>query len=352
MPEPVSRAAPALDTEDVPLCPVCKQQGSVVYENLSDRLYHTPGAWRFRRCSNEAACGSYWLDPRPTVLDIGRAYESYLTHDPDGRQRDFANRLVGIARREYLAHHYGYSVGTLPAPAGRLIAALTHLFPGFRAAFDLEVRGLGPSASGRLLDVGCGDGTDLAQLRDLGWQAEGVEVDREAVKVARDRGLTVHQGTLDGQRFPSDSFDVVTMSHVVEHLHDPEAVLRECRRILKPGGSLIVATPNVRGMLHRKYRQHWLALDPPRHLLLFSQIALASVARAAGFAQVHTRSTVRNEDMLDYSSRIIRSDGRFTWGYLPPLHKRLSSHLVQTVAPVFIALGFAEGDEIMMTARK
>ena len=349
----IATAAPETpaEIEEVPRCPVCDQPGSIAYQDLPDRLFRTPGRWRFRRC-DDVACGTFWIDPRPTLAAIGRFYESYVTHQPAGADVSPLAALVAAVRREYLAHHYGYRVGTLPTPFGQALSGLTRLLPGFRAAFDLEVRGLAPGPGQRLLDVCCGDGGDAAGLQQLGWDVEGVEVDPTAVQVARGRGLTVHQGTLEQQKFPEASFDVLTMSHVVEHLHHPQQVLRECLRVLRPGGSLVVATPNVRGMMHGKYRQHWLGLDPPRHLILFSQLSLSAVAVQAGFARVSTRSTVRNEDMLDFSSRLIRANGRYDWGDVPPLHARLRSTAVQFLAPIQIALGRAEGDEIFLVAHK
>ena len=240
----------------------------------------------------------------------------------------------------------------MPAPLGKALAALTYLAPGPRAAFDLEVRRLRPRPQGRLLDVGSGGGHDMALLQELGWQVEGVEFDPKAAAVARARGLKVHAGTLEQQAFPADQFDVVSLSHVVEHLHDPRATLQECRRILKPGGDLVIATPNARGLTHRKYREHWYALDPPRHLILFTQSSLRALVGQAGFSGITTRTTVRDELMLDISSRSIRNTGRWQWGQRPSLAGAVSSHLVQYLAPVGVALGIREGDELFMTARK
>jgi 2-polyprenyl-3-methyl-5-hydroxy-6-metoxy-1,4-benzoquinol methylase len=351
MMERTSRDAPPLATEDVPSCPVCARPGTVIYDRLPDRLYHTPGLWRFRRCE-DTGCGTYWMDPRPTPSDIGRAYESFCTHLAEPAGGSLAGRLLALLRREYLAHRYGYGTGTLPRALGKALAALTYLVPGPRAAFDLEVRRLGPRPGARLLDVGSGGGHDMDLLQQLGWQVEGVEFDPKAAAVARARGLLVHAGTLEQQSFPDEQFDVVSLSHVVEHLHDPLATLRECRRVLKTGGDLVVATPNARGLTHRKYGEHWYALDPPRHLMLFTQASLKALVQQAGLRAPATRTTVRDELMLDVSSRSIRDTGRWQWGQPPSLASAVSSHLVQYLAPVQVALGRREGDEIFLTARK
>lgn len=97
----------------------------------------------------------------------------------------------------------------------------------------------------RLLDIGCSTGTAVEIFRGLGIDAEGIDPSPPAVEVGRARGLTLYEGYLEDLQFSDDSFDVLTMYEVIEHLPDPVSMLKECHRILKPNGVLLVGTGNT-----------------------------------------------------------------------------------------------------------
>ena len=142
--------------------------------------------------------------------------------------------------------------------------------PGVRRAADRLVRFVPAPASqdARLLDVGCGSGTYMKLMRDLGWHVRGVELDEGAVRTARKAKLDVRQGTMDDLDPEVDGlFDVVTVGHVIEHTHDPIAALRAACAVLKPGGMLWIGTPNLGSLGAHLFRARWRALEPPRHLV-------------------------------------------------------------------------------------
>jgi 2-polyprenyl-3-methyl-5-hydroxy-6-metoxy-1,4-benzoquinol methylase len=135
---------------------------------------------------------------------------------------------------------------------------------------------------GRVLDVGAGDGYFLNAAQAAGWQVEGVEL--SAPRVARARewfGLTLHSCDLASAPFAAGSFSAVTMLQLLEHLHDPAAVLRRGHELLQPGGLLLLSTPNVLAYA-RKQRgvDSWRI---PRHLFFFSPRTLLQTVEAAGF---------------------------------------------------------------------
>ncbi len=118
--------------------------------------------------------------------------------------------------------------------------------------------------------------------RELGWQAEGVELDPAGVAAGRAAGLEIAQGSaedLEGE----PRFAAVTINHVLEHLHDPERALLRVGSVLEPGGTLWIATPNLRSLGNRYYGRDWLALDAPRHLVLFHRASLEGLLRRCGF---------------------------------------------------------------------
>ena len=120
-------------------------------------------------------------------------------------------------------------------------------------------------------------------MRDLGWVVEGVDFDNKAVQAARERGLTIRSGSLESQHYPTARFDAVTLNHVVEHLPDALVTLSECHRILKPGGILVLYTPNSVSLGHAVFRSYWRGLEPPRHLQIFGPLSLGALLRQAGF---------------------------------------------------------------------
>ncbi len=334
-----------------PHCPVCGAEGTVAYQDLSDRIGRTPGRWTLVRCGNDR-CRSLWLDPAPTARDIGRAYDDYYTHRDQPSDRDsLLRRVVGRIQPAYLAARWGYSPPATPLGLWRLLALLPRLHPGLRAYLDFSVMYLPASSTGRLLDVGCGNGDTLSRLAALGWQVEGVEPDARAVAVARARGLRVHHGDVSKVARAAEPYDVITLSHVIEHVHDPIGTLRACRELLTPRGRVIVATPNVGALMHRRFGRHWLSLDPPRHLCLFSTDSLRMAAERAGFGHVEVRTTVREVDAQYVAGRSIQRTGRYRWGDRGPWLTRGLAQAWQYREAIEVAAGLAEGEELLMIAR-
>jgi SAM-dependent methyltransferase len=246
-----------------------------------------------------------WLDPMPLEEDIGRAYRVYQTHTVAQPAATFLRRLYEAAIDGHLRRKFRYRLAG--RPWSRLLEPLVYLHPGGPAEAQSRAMFLGrPQAGARLLDLGCGNGQALAVMRELGWQVEGIDTDPDAVDIARRRGLTVHFGTLADQRYPEDHFDAIYMNHVIEHVHQPIDLLRECHRILKPGGVLVVLTPNGASWGHRDFGKDWVGLDPPRHLYVFRAANLTACVRAAGFEQVRARTIARWVRFVVVMSETIR----------------------------------------------
>ncbi len=145
----------------------------------------------------------------------------------------------------------------------------------------------------RFLDVGCSSGAVVWIARNMGLQAEGVEPTEKPVAKAREMGLNVHQGLLHEVAFPEDSFDVITLFEVIEHLDDPANLLRECRRILRPGGLLVVGTGNTRSWTRRIRGNTWDFFDMHQHgghISFFSYRSIAVLAEATGFNAVKVKT--------------------------------------------------------------
>lgn len=135
----------------------------------------------------------------------------------------------------------------------------------------------------RVLDIGCGRGVMLRAILDLGHQAHGVEIAAEAASGADPRAQIRIAPDLSEAGYDDNTFDAVILWHVLEHLPYPDKTLNEIRRILRPGGRLILAVPNFASMQSRHTGQNWFHLDLPRHLYHFTPDTLRRLLTCKGF---------------------------------------------------------------------
>jgi SAM-dependent methyltransferase len=271
-----------------------------MHTGLTDMAH--PGAsgeWNLYQCRG---CDCAYLDPRPTPESIGLAYhQQYSTYSP--RQKAEAGSLGTVFRlRRALANGYrNWRFGTDYRPASNLGIAVALISPRLRWTLDRSFRNLPRSEPGaRLLDLGFGGGTFLESARDAGWQVAGADPDSIAVAAALKRGLDVRQGGIETFSDMPGHFDVITINHVIEHVHNPRTTLQTAYQLLKPGGILWLSTPNIQSLSHLHYGRNWYPLDPPRHLMLFNWSAMLSTLREFGF---HTRKTTDKWPYENYAAK-------------------------------------------------
>ena len=202
------------------------------------------GRFPFFECGE---CGLGFLHPQPAEAELAACYDA---------------SYYGKSRKKFLS----------PVESG--IALLTR--GKWRKLRPLVPRGT------RLLDVGCGRGTLLRYARAAGVEAYGVE--RPSSEAHALPGI--FYGDLEACQFPTGHFRLVVLWHVLEHLRDPEAALREICRILEPGGWLTVAVPNYGGAQARAAVGRWFHLDLPRHLWHFPSASLRLLLEKTGLQPV------------------------------------------------------------------
>jgi len=150
-----------------------------------------------------------------------------------------------------------------------------------------------PPGEIRLLDVGCSSGAFLQAAVKLGFRAEGVEPAPKAAATAQAAGLKVHQGLLQEAGYADGQFDAITLFEVIEHLQHPQDLLQECRRILRPGGILLVGTGNAGSWSMAALGAHWEYLHIAKHgghVSFFNPGSMALLAQRSGFSVAALRT--------------------------------------------------------------
>ena len=235
-------------------CPICGSAEIPAKLAVQDRSV-SQETFTIAQC---AGCGLQFTNPRPDAASIGKYYESaaYVSHNSAAR---------GLVNRAYRMARY--------FTMRRKVALITRLNGG---------------QAGRLLDYGCGTGHFLARAKRTGWQVTGLEPHAGARQAAAAR---VGQPMLEAAALaalPPASFDVVTLWHVLEHVHTLQETVSQLVKALKPGGYLLIAVPNPDSLDAQHYRQYWAAYDVPRHLYHFVPATIGRLLAGHGLRVAQT----------------------------------------------------------------
>lgn len=215
-------------------------------------------------------CGLVFTVPRPTPEVIGNYYKS----------------------DEYYSHQQN-SKGFIPKIYERVKSI------NLRGKVAMATSDM---VKGRLLDIGCGVGDFLLQVKKLGWEVMGIEPSEQAANIAQSRlGFTPLKPT-DYKKLPDQSFDVITMWHVLEHVDDLKSQTKELKRLLRPGGRLVIALPNYQSFDCQYYNDKWAAWDVPRHLNHFTQDCLQGILNANDFKYLDTQRLIWDAYYISFLS--------------------------------------------------
>lgn len=276
-------------------CCVCDTDDAVPVAVGQDFEYATsPDSFLAMRCRG---CGLLYLNPRPAPSEIDRIYPA-----------------------DY--HAFNFS----PQDFGFVHKVRSRLESRRVLSW---CRDLGASA--RILDVGCGDGFHLKLLREFGqpgWQLEGIDLSSRAVEAATRAGLTVHLGSVQQLDLTPASYDLALLIMTIEHVDDPAGVLTAVRRLLRPGGSVVVVTDNADALDFKLFGgRHWGGYHFPRHYNLFGRRTLRALADKVGLEVASLATAVTPVNWV-YSIRNALVD----WGAPRWLYEQFSLKAPLTLA--------------------
>lgn len=218
--------------ERIDECPICSntdlRNSLICKDHLVSRQ-----SFAISTCTS---CGLLITNPRPNKETISQFYDSsnYLSHNSDG---SLMSRLYSLAQRYTLWYKF------------RLIKKLAK--PG-----------------SRLLDYGCGVGQFMQYMESNKYQVRGVEPSEVGLSKAMSKQLSVYRN-LASVKEAEAKFEVITLWHVLEHVHELNVTIKQLKKLLSKSGYLVVAVPNTKSWDAQHYKEHWAAYDVPRHLFHF-----------------------------------------------------------------------------------
>ena len=233
-------------------CIICNSCDQKSYLKCIDNLV-TKEEFNISKCSN---CGFVFTSPRPGIEKIGFFYKSdkYYSHATSNKS---------------------------------ITSVIYNLIRKFSIKRKLSLLLKESGSNGTLLDYGCGAGLFVEAASKAGWEALGLEPNLDARKVAKEIGIKVEDPSYLSS-MEKGSVNVITLWHVLEHLHDIESVIINLKSLLKQEGILVVAVPNIDSWDADKYQENWAAYDAPRHLYHFTPLTIKMLFAKFGMSVVNT----------------------------------------------------------------
>lgn len=233
-------------------CPWCNSEKTQTYIWVKDEFL-TKEEFQIQECLN---CGLLFTEPRPSKDKIGDYYKSEEYYSHQENKKGFIPKLYESIKAVNLKHKYKIATN-------------------------------GKSA-GKLLDIGCGVGDFIHTAEEQGWQCTGVEPSQDAKAIAKKRIKAEILLSEDLEQITNDTFDVITMWHVLEHVDDLKWQVTQLQRLIKKGGRIVIALPNYKSYDATFYKEKWAAYDVPRHLNHFNKETLVKIFKTKDLNLVKT----------------------------------------------------------------
>jgi len=302
------------------VCPLCQAQGSFDFSG-TDLMFRGSTSYSYHRCTD---CNLIYQHPIPSIEEISAFYpESYSVYSEPERTL-FSRRELQTLKETLGYRHLEVSEKRGFLDKLGLARPVLDVVPCVEA--------------GSVLDVGCGSGEYLLRLQSIGWKCQGVEFNDKAVSICRSHGLNIFHGDLLSASFDSESFDFVTAHHLIEHVPDPHELVSEISRITKPGGSVLIRTPNSESLGRSWFGTDWFANDVPRHIFLYSEKNLRMLASKYSLRLDSLRKPVKPKLLLK------SLDYKFNNRGTPSKKRKIRKYLARLYIPAARLSG--RGDEL------
>ena len=227
-------------------CPWCESEKNQIHLWLKDEFL-TNEDCQIYECLR---CGLLFTEPRPEKDKIGEYYKSKEYYSHQENKNGFIPRLYEQIKTINLRHKY-----------------------------TIATKGI---KVGKMLDIGCGVGDFLQVAEQHGWNCKGVEPSEDAKAIAKKRIKAEIISSEDLEQIPNETFDVITMWHVLEHIDNLKWQVAQLQRLIKKDGRIIIAVPNYKSYDAKFYKDKWAAYDVPRHLNHFNKETLVRIFKTNG----------------------------------------------------------------------
>ena len=230
-------------------CPWCNSENNSKFLELKD-YFLTQENFEILECND---CKLLFTTPCPTPDKIGDYYKSddYLSHNES--KKGIVPKIYNLVKKVNIKNK-----------------------------FNITVNGQ-QTTDNSILDIGCGVGDFLNYAKEKGCDITGIEPSEDARKIAEEKLGTKIFSPEELQNIPNESFDIVTMWHVLEHVADLKTEIHHLERIVKKNGRLVLALPNYKSFDAEYYKDKWAAYDVPRHLNHFSRTSIKNIFNTTAF---------------------------------------------------------------------
>lgn len=247
-------------------CPWCESEKTQIHLWLKDEFL-TNEDFQIHECLR---CGLLFTEPRPDKDKIGEYYKSEEYYSHQENKKGFIPKLYETVKSINLKNKY-------------------------KVATDKK-------ESGKMLDIGCGVGDFIKTAEAHNWECTGVEPSEDAKTIASKRIKARIYSSEELEQIPDETFDVITMWHVLEHVDDIRWQVAQLQRLIKKDGRIIIAVPNYKSYDAAYYNEKWAAYDVPRHLNHFNKETLTKIFKANGLELKETDKLPWDAYYISYMS--------------------------------------------------